>query len=130
LSWGLFENESKANGVRVNVVSCWTTPQDLVTALGKESGRAVGLQIVSPEEFAEDFPDNLSAELTETLRIIGEYSFYGKGQDAKQDEPNKWLVRGGGQPVSLEEWIHQQTPWTFEAIGFLELLAEQKKNQT
>jgi hypothetical protein len=126
---GLFEAGSRANGAKVNAVSCWTTPKDLVAALSKESGREVKLQIVSPDEFAKPFPDNLAAELTETLRVVGEYGVYGKGQDKKQHEHNKWLVSGSGETVGLEQWIHQQGPWTFEATSFLDVLAEQKKAQ-
>lgn len=126
---GLFEGGKDANGARVNAVSCWITPRELATELSKASGREVVLKIVPPDEFAKDFPDNLATELTETLRIAGEYSVYGKGQKAKQHEHNKWLVEGSDPLLTLQQWINQQKPWTFKATGFLDILAEQKRNQ-
>ncbi len=126
---GLFEAGSKANGQHVQAVSCWITPSQLVSALSKESGRDVALQIVSPEEFAKPFPDNLSTELTETLRVAGEYGVFGKGQGKEQEKYDRWLVEGAEPLVSLEEWIKENGPWTFETPGFLDQLSAQKKSQ-
>ena len=126
---GLFEGGRTANGVEVNAVSCWTTPKELVEALSKESGREVNLEIVPADIFAAEFPDNIAAELTETLRVVGEYSVYGKNEEKKQPEHDKWLVEGSGKPVTLEQWIHQNGPWKFETTSFLDTLAEQKRVQ-
>jgi hypothetical protein len=125
---GFFEGGSKANGVRVNVVSCWTTPKDLVAALSKEADREVAIKTIPADVFAKDFPENIAGQLTETLSVVGEYSIYGKGEDKKQPENDKWLVEGGGKKITLEKWIQQNGPWTFETSSFFDTLAAQKAN--
>ncbi|KAB8235413.1 NmrA/HSCARG family protein [Aspergillus alliaceus] len=94
---GLFEGGSAANGVQVNAVSCWTTPKELASALTKDSGREVALEIVDPETFAREFPENIAAELTETLRIVGEFSVYGRNEEQNLAKHDKWLVEGLGR---------------------------------
>ncbi|KAA8648068.1 uncharacterized protein ATNIH1004_003951 [Aspergillus tanneri] len=56
---GLFEGGSATYRVQVNAVSCWTTPKELASALTKDSGRNVALEIVDPETFAREFPRTL-----------------------------------------------------------------------
>lgn len=123
---GLFEAGEKSNGVRVNAVSCWTTPKELVATLSKEGGKNVTLKTISPELFAKDFPDNLSGQLTETLIMAIEYGVYGTGEEKKQPEHDKWLVKDSGNKITLEEWVHQNGPWTFETKSFFDTLAAQK----
>jgi hypothetical protein len=66
------------------VVSCWTTPKDLVAALSREADREVAIKTIPADVFAKDFPENIAGQLTETLSVVGEYSIYGKGEDKKQ----------------------------------------------
>jgi hypothetical protein len=126
---GLFEGSNKANGVVLNAVSCWTTPKDLVAALSKEAGREVVLKIVSADVFAQDFPKSMAGHLTQSMRMIGEYSLYGKNGAEKQPESDKWLVDGGGKPVTLEQGLRLHGPWTFETTSFFDILAAQKASQ-
>ncbi|PTB35065.1 uncharacterized protein TrAFT101_006402 [Trichoderma asperellum] len=125
---GLFEAGSKSNGVRVNAVSCWTTPRELVATLSKEGGKNVALKTISPEVFAKDFPDNISGQLTETLIMAIEHGVYGRGEKENQDHHDKWLVAGSDRKITLQEWIQQNGPWTFETRSFFDNLAAQKAN--
>lgn len=125
---GLFEAGSKSNGVRVNAVSCWTTPRELVATLSKEGGKNVALKTISPEVFAKDFPDNISGQLTETLIMAIEHGVYGRGEIENQDDHDKWLVAGSDSKITLQEWVQQNGPWTFETRSFFDNLAAQKAN--
>ncbi|EFY94929.2 NmrA-like family protein [Metarhizium robertsii] len=125
---GLFEAGSKSNGVRVNAVSCWTTPRELVATLSEEGGKNVSLKTISPETFAKDFPDNISGQLTETLIMAIEHGVYGRGEVKNQDDHDKWLVSGSDKKITLQEWVQQNGPWTFETRSFFDNLAAQKAN--
>ncbi|GAB1734836.1 hypothetical protein NU195Hw_g9320t1 [Hortaea werneckii] len=109
---GLFEAGEKANGVRVNAVSTWTTPKEIVATLSKAAGQDVFYNPVSAEVFGGFFPEAIRAELVETLRLVGEYSYYGKGAEKEQAEHDRWLVAGATK-ISLERWVAKNGPWTF-----------------
>ncbi|KAH8711849.1 hscarg protein [Phaeosphaeriaceae sp. PMI808] len=126
---GLFEAGASSNGAQVHAVSAWTTPKQLVTALSKEAGKDVALKLVPADVFAKDFPDNITGQLTETLLMAIENGVYGKGEDGKQDEHDRWLVAGGGKKATLEGWVHENGPWSFETKSFFDVLAAQKESQ-
>ncbi|KAI7481330.1 hypothetical protein KC351_g6453 [Hortaea werneckii] len=109
---GLFEAGQKANGAKVNAVSTWTTPKDIVATLGKAAGKDLVYNPVSAEVFGGFFSEAIRAELVETLRLVGEYSYYGKGAEKEQAEHDRWLVAGATK-ISLEQWMAKNGPWTF-----------------
>ncbi|KAI7279473.1 hypothetical protein KC345_g5351 [Hortaea werneckii] len=109
---GLFEAGEKANGAKVNAVSTWTTPKEIVATLSKAAGQDVVYNPVSAEVFGGFFPEAIREELVETLRLVGEYSYYGKGAEKKQAEHDRWLVAGATK-ISLEQWVAKNGPWTF-----------------
>ncbi|KAI6787662.1 hypothetical protein KC363_g9029 [Hortaea werneckii] len=109
---GLFEAGQTANGAKVNAVSTWTTPKEIVATLGKAAGKEVVYNPVSAEVFGGFFPEAIRAELVETLRLVGEYSYYGKGAEKEQAEHDRWLVAGATK-ISLEQWVARSGPWTF-----------------
>jgi hypothetical protein len=126
---GLFEAGEKSNGARVHAVSNWTTPKALVETLSKVAGKSVALRLTPADVFAKDFPDNIAGQLTETLLMAVENGVYGKGQEQHQSEHDKWLVEGGGKKITLEEWVHENGPWSFETKSFFDVLAAQKSAQ-
>ncbi|KAH7396382.1 hscarg protein [Pyrenochaeta sp. MPI-SDFR-AT-0127] len=126
---GLFEAGEKSNGAQVHAVSTWTTPKELVSALSKESGKEVALNLIPADVFAKDFPDNITGQLTETLLMAIENGVFGKGEDKNQAEHDKWLVEGGGKKATLQGWIHENGPWSFETKSFFDVLAAQKAAQ-
>ncbi|GAB1735150.1 hypothetical protein NU219Hw_g217t1 [Hortaea werneckii] len=109
---GLFEAGEEANGAKVNAVSTWTTPKEVVATLSKAAGKEVVYNPVSAEVFGGFFPEAIRAELVETLRLVGEYSYYGKGAEKEQAEQDRWLVAGATK-TSLEQWVAENGPWTF-----------------
>lgn len=123
---GLFEAGSKANGVTLNCVSSWTNAREIVQTLEKVSGREVLLKNVSQQEFEADYPENIAEQLTETLRVAGEFSIFGPGAEVLQPSFDQWLVEGSEKPISLEQWINENGPWKFEGTTFLDNLAAQK----
>ena len=114
---GLFEGGSSANGVKVHGVSTWTTPKEVVAALSKESGREVHFNLVPPQVFigilAQKMGPEVGLELTETQQLIGEYSYYGKGEEKNQSVHNKWLLPGA-ETISYAQWAKEKGPWKFE----------------
>ncbi|CAO2648469.1 Nn.00g077360.m01.CDS01 [Neocucurbitaria sp. VM-36] len=126
---GLFEAGEKSNGAQVHAVSAWTTPKELVATLSKEGGKDVTLKLIPEDEFAKDFPDNITGQLTETLLMAIENGVYGKGSEKVQGEHDKWLVEGGGKKIALQEWVHENGPWNFETKSFFDVLAAQKSAQ-
>lgn len=111
---GLFEGEDKANGAHAQAVSTWTTPKDVVAAISKEAGREVRFNPLPAETYMGFFEDKtLGAELTETMRLAGEYNYYGKGQKEKQAEFDQWLLPGA-EKMGFERWVKENGPWKFE----------------
>lgn len=94
---GLFEGGSNANGAKVHAVSTWTTPKDVVAALSENSNREVTFNTMPTDVYHGILEKAqgavLAAELTETMRLIGEYNYYGKGEEKNQDKHNKWLLK-------------------------------------
>lgn len=109
---GLFEAGSDANGVKVNAVSAWTSPRELLAKVSEESGRKVVFKAVSPEELQSSLPDNIAREITETMLLVGGYNYYGKGQEKVQEQHDKWLVKGTNK-TSLDQVVSNGGPWAF-----------------
>ena len=114
---GLFEGGKDADGVKAHAVSTWTTPKEVVAALSKESGKEVVFKSVSEQDIVNAFVpktgETVAKELAETFRLIGEYSYYGIGEEKNQKEHNKWLVKGA-EPASFPQWAKENGPWKFE----------------
>ena len=114
---GVFEGGSSANGVKVHAVSTWTTPNEVAASLSKESGREVKFNLVSAEMFhgflKPTMGEVVAAELTETMRFVGEYSYYGKGEEKKQAEHDKWMVKGS-EKISYPQWAKENGPFKYE----------------
>ena len=109
---GLFEGGDKANGVQVNAVSTWTSPKEIVAAISKATGQEVIFNPISAELYGSFLPENIRAELVETLLLVGNYNYYGQGAEKKQQESDKWLLPGVDR-ISYEQWAAESGPWTF-----------------
>lgn len=109
---GLFEGGESANGVRVHAVSTWTTPKEVVALLGQEAGKEVTFNTISEEAFAGELPENIREEITETILLVGDYSYYGKGAEKLQSEHDQWLVPGA-ETISFAQWAKENGPWNF-----------------
>lgn len=107
---GLFEGGSAANGVKVHGVSTWTTPREIVDVLGKQSGQDVVFNAVPADVFAGFLPEHLQDELLETMLLVGDHSYYGKGEEKKQERSAKWLIKDASLP-SFDQWAQENGPW-------------------
>ena len=114
---GLFEGGRRADGVRVHGVSTWTTPRDIVGALSKESRQEVKFNPIPASVFqgilAKTTGEEVAQELTETQILIGEYSYYGKGEEKNQKKHDEWLIEGA-ETISFPQWVKENAPWTFQ----------------
>ncbi|KAF2172915.1 hypothetical protein M409DRAFT_49426 [Zasmidium cellare ATCC 36951] len=108
----VFEAEFKANGVHVHAVSTWTTPKKVVAALSNEAGQEVVFKILPGQVFASFLPENIREELLETILLVGNYSYYGPGEEKNQKEHDKWLVPGS-ELISYEQWAKENGPWKY-----------------
>ncbi|KAK5122226.1 hypothetical protein LTR85_004136 [Meristemomyces frigidus] len=109
---GLFEGGPSANGVKVHAASTWTTPKEVVAAVSKEADKEVVLKLISKEVFASFLPENIREEITETMLLVGDYSYYGNGAEKQQSEHDKWLVPGA-EKISFGQWVKENGPWSF-----------------
>ena len=114
---GVFEGASRANGVKVHAVSTWTTPKEVAASLSKESNREVGFNLVPADTFYGFLKPNMgevvASELTETMRLVGEYSYYGNGEEKNQAEHDKWLVKGA-EKISYPQWAKENGPFKYD----------------
>jgi len=113
---GAFEGGSNANGVKIHAVSFWTTPKEMAASLSENSNREVAFNLVSPDMF-EGFlkpsqGEVVAKELVETLRFLGEYSYYGIGEEKNQAEHDKWLIKGA-EKITAPQWAKEHGPFTF-----------------
>ena len=114
---GVFEGGSSANGVKVHAVSTWTTPKDLVATLSQNSNREVSFNPVPADDYSKVLEKARGAviaqELTETMRLIGEYSYYGKGEEKNQTKHDKWLLKDA-ERISYPQWAKENGPFRYE----------------
>lgn len=114
---GLFEGGSKANGVYIHGVSAWVTPKEVVATLSRESGQEVGFNAMPADVFkgimVKMRGETVGLELTETMLLIGGYSYYGKGAEEEQSEHDRWLLEGA-ETISYAQWAMEKGPWKFQ----------------
>jgi hypothetical protein len=113
---GVFEGGSSANGMKVHAVSTWTTPKEVVASLSKESNREVAFNLVSADMFygflEPKMGEIVASELMETMRFVGEYSYYGIGEEKNQAEHDKWLIKGADK-ISYPQWAKEHGPFMY-----------------
>jgi hypothetical protein len=108
---GIFEKGAEANGVKVHAVSAWTTPKEVVAAVSKAAGKDVEFKMVPAEVFKSFMPPKIAQELVETMLLVGDYSYYGPGEEKNQEQYNKWLVQDA-KLVTIEQWA-RESEWNF-----------------
>jgi hypothetical protein len=111
---GLLEGGPSSNGVRVHGVSTWTTPQALLEAIEKvlPGQKKIAYAEVAPEAMLESLPTEFAREITETMRLVQDYSYYGPGEEGKQHVHDRWLY-GGQETLGLEALVQGGGPWQF-----------------
>ena len=113
----LFEGGKEADGARVHAVSTWTTPKDVCAALSKETGQEVVFNPIPEQGMIDALTQRSGAviakELSETMRLIGEYSYFGPGEEKNQKEHNKWMLKDA-ETISYPQYIKEFGPHKYE----------------
>lgn len=92
---GLFEAGPEANGVFVHGVSEWMHPKDITDQVSQITGRKVEfVEEPASVESAAQTGNKIAEELLQNMLLIRDYSYYGKGEEQKQAESDKYLVQG------------------------------------
>ncbi|KAI4140705.1 MAG: hypothetical protein LQ340_007813 [Diploschistes diacapsis] len=111
---GLFEAGHAADGKRVNGVSEWSTPQAIVDTFTKYGGTEVKFAQFPRDVYKGFLEPKMGAyvaeEMTQNLELIGEWSYYGKGEEKKQAESDKFLLQGT-KLTSFREFVEAGKPW-------------------
>lgn len=101
---GLLEAGDAANGVAVQGVGAWTTPNQVAKVLADHLGKDVLFKSVSPKTYEQYLPEKIRDELSEMMQWIGESSYYGMGSEKSQPDSDKYLVKGG-ELTSWEKFV-------------------------
>lgn len=107
---GILEKGKEADGARVQAAGAWSSPKELVEELSKETGVDVKYNQVPPEVFETFFPKAMAAEMKETMLLIKDYSYYGKGAEKNQTDANKFLFPGE-KTTTFKEYVAKSSPW-------------------
>ena len=100
---------ASVNGLYVQAVSQWVTPNEAVKALSAATGKQFGYSDLPPDVFASFLPPAIAEELKENMLLVRDYSYYGKGTEAKQAEQDRTLAIT--KKVTLEEWAKATGKW-------------------
>lgn len=109
---GLFEAASAADGMQVHAVSCWATVDEVLRALSIACARDVIFKEVTVEAHQALFPEITALDMTQTMLLVGNYSYYGPGEEQKQAAHDRWMVQGSHRS-SLEAIVQAAAPWSF-----------------
>ena len=108
----LLAEPASVDGFRVNGVSQWATPQEIVRTLSDTSGTKVEFREVSAEEYESYLPKPIAKEMAENMVLVRDWSYFGKGAEKEQAESNKIL--GDMKLTTFEEFVKQNGPWEWK----------------
>lgn len=108
----LLADPKSVDGMRVNGVSEWLTPNELVSTLTHTSGTKVDFKEVSADEYESYLPPAIAKEMTENMVLVREWSYFGKGAEKRQAESNRIL--GDMKLTTWQEFVKQNGPWEWK----------------
>jgi uncharacterized protein YbjT (DUF2867 family) len=111
----LLADPKSVDGFRVQGVSEWSTPKDIVETLSKTIGTKVEFKEVSGEEYESYLPKPIAEEMKENMLLVRDWSYFGKGTEKKQAESNKIL--GDMKLTTFEEFVKRNGPWEWKSGG-------------
>lgn len=109
----LASDPSSVNGMYVNAVSDWVTPNQIVDTISKVVGTEVRFKEISEKVFEGFLPPKIGPELAENMVLIRDYSYYGKGAEKEQAKSDR--VLGDLKPNSWEDFVKASGPWEWSA---------------
>lgn len=98
----LAADPASVNGQSVQGVSAWATPNGIVEALSKATGKSFKYSDIDAQVWSGFLPPPVAEELKENMLLVRDYSYYGPGTEAKQAEQDSKL--NVGPKISLEQW--------------------------
>ncbi len=100
---GIFEAGAAANGKKVQAVSFWTDMQTFASDLGKAIGKNVAYNNVPSDVFKSFLPEAIADELTENMKLIDQYSYYGKETEKEQSKSDEFLLKDA-KLATVDSW--------------------------
>jgi len=76
---GILTHIPKPAGRRVFGATDWYTPTDMVSTIGRVSGKKTTFSTLPDEVFEGYLPPAIAKELAENFRFIDEFAYYGPG---------------------------------------------------
>lgn len=108
---GILSQDPKAvNGLYVQAVSQWLTPNEIVQTISKAAGTEVKFQQVPDKVYQGFLPPAVAEELTQNMVLVRDYSYYGVGSDQDQAQIDQ-KVLSGAKTVSWEQYVQENGPW-------------------
>lgn len=90
---GIFEAGAAANGKKVQAVSFWTDMQTFSSQLGTALGKKVIYNHVPADVFKSFLPEAIAHELTENMKLVDQYSYYGNHAEKEQPQSDAFLLK-------------------------------------
>ena len=94
---GILLQPSKLRGQRIFGATDWYTPQQVISAVEKFSGKKARYQALPDEVFKSFLPPVIAEELVETLIFMRDYSYY--GPEAEQGLTKSLQVTPSAQKI-------------------------------
>ena len=115
--WGAIEAGSAADGVQIQAAGDWITGQEIVDIFTKYGGAGEVKFWEAPRDTYKSWlvpkmGDYIAEEFTQNMDLIGEFSYYGKGTESKQQAADK-LLYNGQHKTSFKEYVEQNKPFKF-----------------
>ncbi|EST08096.1 NmrA-like protein [Kalmanozyma brasiliensis GHG001] len=100
---GLFEAGDSANGKKVQGVSWWTNFASFSSDLGSALGKKVSYNNIPADIFKSYLPESIADELTDTMKLVDQYSYYGKDTEKQQADDNRFLLKDA-KLATVDSW--------------------------
>jgi uncharacterized protein YbjT (DUF2867 family) len=97
-------------GKTFSAATTFYSPDEIAAALSKATGKTVVYKQIPNEVFQGYLPQGMDVELLEMNRYVGEYEYYGVGQEKEVEWSTKQAM---GKLTTLEEYL-QKNPIKLE----------------
>lgn len=107
---GILEAGPKAtDGLQVHAVSEWLSPKETAEKISEAEGTQFKYAQIPRETFKKFFPEPTAEEMTQTMELIDEYHYYGVGEEEKQPEHDKLMLKGA-QKSNIKTYTKNNGP--------------------
>lgn len=112
---GLLEaGPTESDGQRIQAVSEWISPADIVATISSLTGKKCVANRVELETFRSFLPRDFSGPFADVLCLNGEYDYYGKGSFRHQGQSDAFFYAGLGPKKSWKKYVEENLPFPFE----------------